>query len=281
MLQAMNSGHEGSLTTAHANSPRDLLSRLEVMTLMAGMDLPLAAIRAQLAGAVDLIVHQARLAGGARRISSIVEVVGLDSGVVQTQELFRLAPEGHHEACGQVPAFYEQLRAAGAGHRYPAVPWPSAIQRCAMLLALSASSCGHGRSARASRGGACAARLGAAACTDRGARRSNSSCPNPSCSWTRAGTRSDSWRRCSSWLCWSPSCPAAACLAARRAQRPCWFPRPWRADCASVVGRGCCTSCPIALICWRLRSGRAWDCCRPCSTWSHTNSLRLHRNSAS
>jgi pilus assembly protein CpaF len=115
MLQAMNSGHEGSLTTAHANSPRDLLSRLEVMTLMAGMDLPLAAIRAQLAGAVDLIIHQARLAGGARRVSSIVEVVGLDSGVVQTQELFRLAPEGHHEACGQVPGFYEQLRATGAG----------------------------------------------------------------------------------------------------------------------------------------------------------------------
>jgi len=115
MLQAMNSGHEGSLTTAHANSPRDLLSRLEVMTLMAGMDLPLAAIRAQLAGAVDLIVHQARLAGGARRVSSIVEVVGLDSGVVQTQELFRLAPSGSHEACGQVPVFFEQLRATGSG----------------------------------------------------------------------------------------------------------------------------------------------------------------------
>lgn len=113
MLQAMNSGHEGSLTTAHANSPRDLLSRLEVMTLMAGMDLPLAAIRAQLAAAVDLIVHQARLAGGARRVSSIVEVVGFDSGVVQTQELFRLSSEGHHEACGQVPGFYEHVRAAG------------------------------------------------------------------------------------------------------------------------------------------------------------------------
>ncbi len=113
MLQAMNSGHEGSLTTAHANSPRDLLSRLEVMTLMAGMDMPLAAIRAQLGGAVDLIVHQARLPGGLRRVSSVVEVVGLDSGVVQTQELFRLAPDGRHEACGQVPMFCEQLRAAG------------------------------------------------------------------------------------------------------------------------------------------------------------------------
>lgn len=113
MLQAMNSGHEGSLTTAHANSPRDLLSRLEVMTLMAGMDLPLAAIRAQLAGAIDLIVHQSRLAGGARRVGSIVEVVGLDSGVVQTQELFRLAPDGRHDACGHVPGFFEELRTAG------------------------------------------------------------------------------------------------------------------------------------------------------------------------
>jgi pilus assembly protein CpaF len=114
MLQAMNSGHEGSLTTAHANSPRDLLSRLEVMTLMAGMDLPLSAIRAQLAGAVDLIVHQSRLSGGARRVSSIVEVVGLDSGVVQTQELFRMTAGGQHEACGQVPGFFEQLRTPGS-----------------------------------------------------------------------------------------------------------------------------------------------------------------------
>ena len=113
MLQAMNSGHEGSLTTAHANSARDLLSRLEVMTLMAGMDLPLAAIRAQIAGAVDLIVHQARLAGGVRRVSSIVEVVGLDSGVVQTQELFRHDANAGHRGCGQVPAFYQESRGAG------------------------------------------------------------------------------------------------------------------------------------------------------------------------
>ena len=114
MLQAMNTGHEGSLTTAHANSPRDLLSRLEIMSLMAGMDLPLAAIRAQIAGAIDLIVHQARVAGGLRRISSIVEVVGLDSGIVQTQEIFRCAATGEHRGCGQIPAFYELLRSAGA-----------------------------------------------------------------------------------------------------------------------------------------------------------------------
>ena len=113
MLQAMNSGHEGSLTTAHANSARDLLSRLEVMTLMAGMDLPLAAIRAQIAGAVDLIVHQARLSGGVRRVSSIVEVVGLDSGVVQTQELFRHDASGGHRGCGQIPVFFQESRGAG------------------------------------------------------------------------------------------------------------------------------------------------------------------------
>jgi pilus assembly protein CpaF len=109
MLQAMNTGHEGSLTTAHANSPRDLLARLEIMSLMAGIEVPLPAIRAQIAGAIDLIVHQARFAGGIRRISSIVEVVGIDSGVVQTQELFRYCATGRHEGCERIPAFYERL----------------------------------------------------------------------------------------------------------------------------------------------------------------------------
>ncbi|HVO09087.1 MAG TPA: CpaF/VirB11 family protein, partial [Burkholderiaceae bacterium] len=113
MLQAMNSGHEGSLTTAHANSARDLLSRLEVMVLMAGMDLPLTAIRAQIAGALDLVVHQARCAGGARRITSIVEIVGCDSGIVQTQELFHCDANGVHHACGQIPSCLERLRAGG------------------------------------------------------------------------------------------------------------------------------------------------------------------------
>jgi pilus assembly protein CpaF len=117
MLQAMNTGHEGSLTTAHANSPRDLLSRLEIMALMAGIELPLAAIRAQIAGAIDLIVHQVRQASGARRVTSIVEVTGLDSGVVQTQELFRFDPLGcasavagsEFRSCGTVPGFFERL----------------------------------------------------------------------------------------------------------------------------------------------------------------------------
>jgi pilus assembly protein CpaF len=113
MLQAMNSGHEGSLTTAHANSARDLLSRIEVMALMAGMELPLPAIRAQIAGALDLLVHQARGPDGVRRIASIVEVVGCDSGIVQTQELFNCDASGMHRGCGQIPACIERLCKAG------------------------------------------------------------------------------------------------------------------------------------------------------------------------
>jgi pilus assembly protein CpaF len=117
MLQAMNTGHEGSLTTAHANSPRDLLARLEIMSLMAGIDLPLAAIRSQIAGAIDLIVHQTRYPCGTRRISSIVEVTGIDSGIVQTQELFRFERTGpaggEFRHCGQVPSFYESLSEGG------------------------------------------------------------------------------------------------------------------------------------------------------------------------
>ena len=119
MLQAMNTGHEGSLTTAHANSPRDLLARLEIMALMSGLDLPLPAVRAQVAGAVDLIVHQVRLAGGARRVASIVEVLGVDAGIVQLQELFRLyrgagsdGGDWRHEACGQFPSCAAAFAAA-------------------------------------------------------------------------------------------------------------------------------------------------------------------------
>jgi pilus assembly protein CpaF len=114
MLQAMNSGHEGSLTTAHANSARDLLSRLEVMALMAGMDLPVPAIRAQIAGALDLLVHQARGIDGVRRIDSIVEIVGCDSGIVQTQDLFKCDAGGMHRGCGQIPACIQRLRNAGS-----------------------------------------------------------------------------------------------------------------------------------------------------------------------
>jgi pilus assembly protein CpaF len=119
MLQAMNTGHDGSLTTAHANGPRDLLSRLEVMVLMSGVDLPLAAVREQIAAAVDLIVHVARFPNGARRVTHIVEVTGIDAGIIATQGLFhhvraRAGGAGYFEAAGQVPAFYEALRESGA-----------------------------------------------------------------------------------------------------------------------------------------------------------------------
>jgi pilus assembly protein CpaF len=121
MLQAMNTGHDGSLTTAHANSPRDLLSRLEVMTLMAGMDLPLLAVREQIASAVNLIVQQTRFSDGARRIVAITEVTGTESGRIQMQDLFRYEHrpagaqrngEGGFRSCGNEPVFFETLAPA-------------------------------------------------------------------------------------------------------------------------------------------------------------------------
>ena len=88
MLAAMNTGHEGSLTTLHANNPRDALARLETLILMAGMDLPLGAVREHIASAIEVIVQQTRLADGRRVISSISEVTGIESGRIQTQDLF-------------------------------------------------------------------------------------------------------------------------------------------------------------------------------------------------
>jgi pilus assembly protein CpaF len=88
MLQAMNTGHDGSITTVHANTPRDSLSRLETMVLMAGVELPVRAIREQVAGAVDLIVQQSRLKDGSRRIVAISEVVGMESDVITLQDIF-------------------------------------------------------------------------------------------------------------------------------------------------------------------------------------------------
>ncbi|MFW5470915.1 CpaF family protein [Knoellia sp. CPCC 206435] len=88
MLQAMNTGHDGSITTVHANSPRDSLSRLETMVLMAGVELPVRAIREQVAGALDLIIQQARLKDGSRRITAISEVVGMEGEVITLQDIF-------------------------------------------------------------------------------------------------------------------------------------------------------------------------------------------------
>jgi len=122
MLQAMNTGHDGSLTTAHANSPRDMLSRLETMVLMAGMDLPVAAIREQIASAVQIIVQQTRFACGTRKVTSITEITGMERGVIQMQEIFKFQRQGFYDngkirgfftPCGAVPTFYEELREFG------------------------------------------------------------------------------------------------------------------------------------------------------------------------
>ena len=94
MLQAMNTGHDGSLTTAHANSPRDLMSRLETMVLMSGFDMPVKAIREQIASALDLVVHQARLRDGSRKIVSISEVVGMEGDTITLQDIFVYRPTG-------------------------------------------------------------------------------------------------------------------------------------------------------------------------------------------
>jgi pilus assembly protein CpaF len=122
MLQAMNTGHDGSLTTAHANSPRDMLARLEVMVLMAGMDLPVTAIREQVASAIDIVVQQTRFACGTRKVTSITEITGVESGRIQLQEVFAFVrngvdesgrTKGHFTGRGFVPEFYEELKSIG------------------------------------------------------------------------------------------------------------------------------------------------------------------------
>jgi pilus assembly protein CpaF len=122
MLQAMNTGHDGSLTTAHANTPRDMLGRLEVMVLMAGMDLPVSAIREQVASAVNLVIQQTRFGDGTRKITSITEVTGIEGGTVQLNEIFKYQQNGFTEegkvrgefqATGRVPEFYEELQQRG------------------------------------------------------------------------------------------------------------------------------------------------------------------------
>lgn len=122
MLQAMNTGHDGSLTTGHANSPRDMLSRLETMVLMAGMDLPVRAIRDQIAAAVDLIVQQSRLRDGSRRITHLTEVQGMEGDVITMQDIFIFEQLGQDSAgkivgrfrpTGIRPKFLEKLAANG------------------------------------------------------------------------------------------------------------------------------------------------------------------------
>ena len=114
MLQAMNTGHDGSLSTLHANTPRDGLARLETMVLMAGMDLPLRAIREQVASAVNLVVQIARLKDGSRRVTRITEVAGLEGDTFRMQDVFVRKGEGPLEPCGLVPRCAETL--ADRGH---------------------------------------------------------------------------------------------------------------------------------------------------------------------
>ena len=121
MLQAMNTGHEGSMTTVHSNSPRDTLSRMETMTLMAGMELPVRAIREQIASAIDLIVHQSRMRDGSRKVVAISEVSGMEGDVISMTDLFVFQHGGFRDGkvygrltpTGLRPKFMDKIEAAG------------------------------------------------------------------------------------------------------------------------------------------------------------------------
>ncbi|MEN6366516.1 MAG: CpaF family protein [Thermoguttaceae bacterium] len=122
MLQAMNTGHEGSMTTLHANSPRDALSRLETMVMMAGFELPLKAMRNQISSAIDMVVQVSRLQGGARKVTAITEIVGMEQDTIVMQDVYRYDKEGVDEtgrafgkfiATGIRPMFMPRLESAG------------------------------------------------------------------------------------------------------------------------------------------------------------------------
>jgi pilus assembly protein CpaF len=122
MLQAMNTGHDGSLTTLHSNSPRDAISRMETMVLMAGMDLPLKVVRQQISSAVDLIIQQTRLKDGSRKVTAITEVVGMEGDIVVLTDIFKFEQTGlgqdgkilgELKATGIRPIFGPRLEAAG------------------------------------------------------------------------------------------------------------------------------------------------------------------------
>ncbi len=122
MLQAMNTGHDGSLTTAHANTPRDCLARLEVMTLMSGLDLPIRAIREQIASAVHVIIQQSRFPDGSRKVTHISEITGMEGEVIQMQDIFLFKQDGYDEngrvkgryvPTGNIPELYQELQQRG------------------------------------------------------------------------------------------------------------------------------------------------------------------------
>jgi pilus assembly protein CpaF len=123
MLQAMNTGHDGSMTTLHANSTRDVLARLETLVLYSGFSIPESAIRGQIASAIDLIVHASRLSDGTRRVMSISEVTGMEGDIVTMQEVFGFKRQGigadgqvlgRFEATGVIPGFMDRLLVNGA-----------------------------------------------------------------------------------------------------------------------------------------------------------------------
>lgn len=122
MLQAMNTGHDGSLTTVHANSPRDVISRLETMVLMSGMELPSRAIREQIASAVDIIIHESRMSDGTRKVTAITEVTGLEGNQIVMQDIFAFKQRGvgsdgkiigEFKPTGAMPTWYDQLAGRG------------------------------------------------------------------------------------------------------------------------------------------------------------------------
>lgn len=121
MLQAMNTGHDGSMTTAHSNSPRDTLSRMETMTLMAGMDLPIRAIREQISSAIDLVVHQSRIRDGSRKVTHITDVSGMEGEIITMTDLFVFEQAGYENGrvigrlrpTGLRPRFMEKIEQSG------------------------------------------------------------------------------------------------------------------------------------------------------------------------
>ncbi len=144
MLQAMNTGHDGSLTTLHANSPRDALARMETMVLMAGMELPVRVIREQIASAVDLIIQQARLRDGSRKIVSVTEVQGMEGDVIVLQDIFIFEEEGMDET-GRVKG---RFRPTGVRPRFMARLAAAGIQLSPDIFALPKPEASAARSAR-------------------------------------------------------------------------------------------------------------------------------------
>jgi pilus assembly protein CpaF len=128
MLQAMNTGHDGSMTTLHSNSPRDTLARLETMTMMAGLDMPIRAIREQVSSAIELIVHQERMRDGTRKVVNITEVSGMEGEIITMTDIYLFEQVGfeNNKVIGRMrpsglrPKFMEKIEAAGI-HLPPSV----------------------------------------------------------------------------------------------------------------------------------------------------------------